>query len=247
MTCVEIRERLGAFLDGEDPAPGEVDAHLRDCPSCSAALEELRAESAALDAALGPVAQRAEAAAERALASLDGGRRAGAPWWSLPLALAAGFLLALTVTRTRPEPVRPAVDPRAAAAAEEARRVASEVERILRTPEVGCDVEGPDRKLRKLGAAGVEPSAAWLAAADPEKDKFSRHVAARVVAELATREQAELLMVLIGDPDEQVRLFANKGLARLSGRTPFDENAIRADRLKARDAWRRVFPAGGSK
>lgn len=249
MTCVEVRERLGAFLDGEDPAPGEVDAHLRGCPSCTAALGELRAELAELDAALAPVAARAEAGAARALAGLPPDHRTGGvPWWALPLAAAAGFLLAMVfVPGGGGEPVRPPVDVAARDAAEKAKRereaVAAEVEKVLRTPEVGCDVEGPDRKLRKLGAACVEPSAAWAAAADPEKDVFGRHVAAKVVAELATREQAGLLLRMMGDTDVQVRLYANRGLARLSGLVECPEEMVRKEGRRAEETWRKVFGA----
>lgn len=246
MTCVEVRERLGAFLDGEDPAPGEVDAHLRGCPSCAAALAELRAELAELDAALAPVAARAEAGAARALAGLPPDHRSGGvPWWGLPLAAAAGFLLAMVfVPGGDRSSMRPPPDTAALEKAQREREaVAAEVEKVLRTPEVGCDVEGPDRKLRKLGAACVEPAAAWVAAADPEKDVFGRHVAAKVVAELATREQAGLLLRMMGDTDVQVRLYANRGLARLSGLVECPEEMVRKEGTRAEEAWRKVFGA----
>ncbi len=247
MTCVEVRERLGAFLDGEDPAPGEIDAHLRGCPSCVAAIEELRGEKAELEAALSPIAMRAEAGAARALAGLPPDRVAGGvPWWGLPLAAAAGFLLAMTFVKGSEAPAsRPPVDRAAQEAAERARQrreaVAAEVEMILRTPEVGCEIEAPDLKLRKLGPACVEPAAVWVAKADPEKDVFGRYVAARVVAELATREQAGLLLEMMGDGDPQVRVIANRGLARLSGLAECPEEMVRKEGVRAEEAWRKVF------
>ncbi len=40
MTCDSVREKIGAYVDGELPADGtaELTAHLRECPSCTAEL-----------------------------------------------------------------------------------------------------------------------------------------------------------------------------------------------------------------
>lgn len=247
MTCVDVRERLGAFLDGEDPAPGEVDAHLRGCPSCAAAIEALRGERADLDAALGPVAARAEAGAARALAGLPPDRVAGGiPWWGLPLAAAAGFLFAMTFTRGgNAPPVRPPADRTAQLAAEKARQereeVAAEVALILRTPEVGCVVESPDQKLRKLGAACVGPAAAWVKQADPEAEKFRRRSAAMAAADMATREHAGLLIEMMDDTDPEVRVYANRGLSRLSGLAGGGDEMARKAAEVVKAAWERAF------
>ncbi|MEK7469115.1 MAG: hypothetical protein AAB074_17210 [Planctomycetota bacterium] len=245
MTCVEICERLDAFADGEDPAPAEVEAHLRGCPTCEAALAERRAEIASLNAALDPVGQRAEAAAARALAGLRAQRSAGVPWWGLPLAAAAGFLIAVAFYRAREErPVAsrlPSVASDAQAAEKRRLEVAAEVDRLLRTPEVGCVVEAVDAKLKKLGAGCVEPAAAWVKKADVEKDVFHRRMAARVVADLAGREQAGLLVEMVGDADAEVRAMAHRGLVRISGAAACSEEQVREDGAKARAAWAKHY------
>ncbi|KAF0245188.1 MAG: hypothetical protein FD180_1841 [Planctomycetota bacterium] len=254
MTCIEIRERLDAFADGEDQASAEVEAHLRGCPSCEAALAELRAGLASLDAALGPVGARAEAAAARALLGMPGDRGVRVPWWGLVVATAAGFLVAMAMFK-RGETVGSgmraggqagepfdslrslSVDGRA----EERAKVAAEVERLLRTPEVGCVVEAADQKLKRLGAGCVEPAAAWVKAADVKKDAFNRRMAARVVADLAGREQAAILLEMVGDADAEVRAMANRGLIRISGVTACTEEQARESGEGARRAWEKYL------
>jgi hypothetical protein len=239
MTCVDVRERLSAWVDGEDPEPAGVEAHLRGCPSCSAAAEELRAEIAALDRVLAPVADRAEAGAGRALAALPpdpAARPAGMPWWSVALAAAAGFLLATVFVKGEPEGVpKPVATPGAARSGEATRR---EVARILDDARVGCFATTPDRELKAMGTACVGPVADWIAKADPERDAAGRRFGVAVVADLATMEHAPRLVELLGDGDAEVRLAADRGLRRLTGRSPVEADACRRGDEGLQELWK---------
>jgi anti-sigma factor RsiW len=88
-------ERLSAWLDGEldSAAAAEVDTWLRDHPEDAARVRLWAADRDALRARLAPVADEPLPEAWRTLVT-DGGRSAAPPRRALPLAWAAGLLLA---------------------------------------------------------------------------------------------------------------------------------------------------------
>lgn len=88
-------ERLSAWLDGEldSAAAAEVDSWLRDHPEDAARVRLWAADRDALRARLEPLADEPIPEAWRTLVA-DGGRAPAAPRRGLPLAWAAGLLLA---------------------------------------------------------------------------------------------------------------------------------------------------------
>lgn len=103
MTCSE--EKLNAYIDGElEYAEREsLEAHVATCGDCRRALDALRAQDADLGAAFAVPRERTREAAER-VPFREPSRR-GFGWVAIPIAAAAGFLIAWLVRR-------PAEDPR---------------------------------------------------------------------------------------------------------------------------------------
>lgn len=238
MTCVDVRERLSAFADGED-APG-VAEHLRGCPSCSAALDELRDDLASLDAALAPAGLRADAGAARALAGLPPDRASATPVWSVPVAAAAGFLIAALFLKGAPPAPQPATkgpDPVVARQEKERQEILAEAERLFGHAEMQCSFEGSDRALRSRGAACVAPLVQWIARTDAKEHPAGRLMAARVVCDVATHDQIPELLGLLGDTEAEVRSLANRGLSRVSGLPPLREDACYAGGESLRSSW----------
>lgn len=123
MSCEMSKERIHALLDGELPPPAalEVEAHVRSCPSCSAAHARLRSLRSALRSAeLTFAPPPALEARVRARLGSAGPRGARVPRpLRVPLALAAALLLGVALGRfalplsregSAPPSVRPVVD-----------------------------------------------------------------------------------------------------------------------------------------
>jgi hypothetical protein len=121
-----VRDRVSAYIDRELPAPERagIEAHLRECPECARALEEMRAVDAlARGHEVEPPAGYFDALPGRVRARLSPPARARVPAWAI--ALAAGLVVAVIAPialRTRPasvpetlDRVRPAAAPPAAA------------------------------------------------------------------------------------------------------------------------------------
>jgi anti-sigma factor RsiW len=115
-SCVRIRKRLGAYLDGElnDRETGAVDTHVATCETCRATVEELRRLAPAMHAVKVPPVPPglADQVMARARARLATPRRPvtrnSLQWWqsvSTPLRFGAcatlllAFLFGLTIGR----------------------------------------------------------------------------------------------------------------------------------------------------
>jgi hypothetical protein len=101
--CSHTREQFGALIDGELTADEQtlVEAHVRVCADCRAALETLESLHGQLTATLQPLRERASAVADRALARWETVPAASPPrpvtaggLGRYLAAAAAGFLLA---------------------------------------------------------------------------------------------------------------------------------------------------------
>jgi hypothetical protein len=187
-----IEDRLSAYLDGELPAPDRaaVEAHLAECPECSAHLAELAAVDSAtralpieapegyFEAFPGKVRQRLEAQKART--------------WSLPhwgWAVAAAALLAVvtplslregSLPRLQPEAETPVAAPQPPVASEPAGEPSGE--EILREKKGRHAQDAPagpppDRPSRPLGREQVAP-AEQVPQATPQRHKEARPAAA---------------------------------------------------------------------
>uniref|UniRef100_A0A7C2NW19 Zf-HC2 domain-containing protein n=1 Tax=Schlesneria paludicola TaxID=360056 RepID=A0A7C2NW19_9PLAN len=119
-TCEQIRERLGALLDGELDAASQtaVEAHLSECSECRAARDALESLDRTLGETLGMTRRHSAAVAERAVERWQAGL-ATAPSRFIPIrsglryfaAAAAGFLLAAVLFGPRPRPQEIVTEP----------------------------------------------------------------------------------------------------------------------------------------
>lgn len=114
--CKELEMQLSAYADGELDAPlaARVSSHLRGCPRCQQALEEIRAiDSAAGCQTLAPVAEEDWAGPwQQIAASLPGAKRVSRfPAWARKAiwsGVAAAAILALLTTVYLVRPKTPA-------------------------------------------------------------------------------------------------------------------------------------------
>jgi ferric-dicitrate binding protein FerR (iron transport regulator) len=118
MNCHETGELLHAWLDGELDASerDRVDAHLAECEACRAAADEAQMQGAALAEALAPMRRAADLLAAKVVAEVRA--EAAAPKRDVLFAthlaaLAAGFLLAVTILRPWQSEPRPLEQPAA--------------------------------------------------------------------------------------------------------------------------------------
>jgi hypothetical protein len=245
-----MQDRIGAWLDGEDPSPSEVARHVEACPTCAALAEEMRSEAAALEAALGKVSARAAAGAERALAGMPPDRaHAGAPWWSVVLASAASFALAWTLARPGEGPaVKPVVEPESDLQAGDSAScgayelgdapIRREVARLLGGGRMSCSDGLAGARLKAMGRACIVPVADWIRASDPKVQRPGRREGAEAIGDIAALADAPLLVDLLVDSDAEVRASAHRGLLRLTGITAVSEADVRLDGVAAQIAWK---------
>ena len=196
MTCDEVRGLLSPYADGELDAPraAEVERHLAECPTCAAALEQLRALSGALgDPALYHRAPPELPGRVRASLSRAGGRRVA--WRPLFAAAAAAVLVAVAVWGAIRGPSAPAADELLA------RDVVASHYRSLMLDKHEVDVESSDQHTVKpwfTGKVDVAPEVKDLSAEGfPLVGGRLDYIDGRRTAALVYRRQKHLINVFV--------------------------------------------------
>lgn len=152
MECLELRERISAWIDGE--ASGEeaarVEAHLASCASCRVSADRMRLLSPALDRVrtAPPATLRRDLFARLEADGLLAPRRKrfGVPlrWAAVPLAAAAGLALFVLSSREAAD-LSPAHRGPAAQVASKEPQVPSSRERAREEPAAPSPEEGASR------------------------------------------------------------------------------------------------------
>jgi hypothetical protein len=110
MDCEQANNFLSARLDGELAAQdaASLDAHLAGCPDCRITAQEFSDQQMMMMRAFSARRDAASAIADAAIMQLNNRRRSPWRWARIPLAAAAGFLLAVLLFHpwAKPPPTR---------------------------------------------------------------------------------------------------------------------------------------------
>lgn len=95
-------------------------------------------------------------------------------------------------------------------------------------------------EIRSLGDHCALPLLRYVESPDLFVEPHQRQDAARILADVATRQHLPGLLALLDDPDPEVRVCAARGVARLTGRFPDEspESFRATDHAERARAWR---------
>jgi hypothetical protein len=225
MDCLRASNLLSVRLDGEiGPDDGTIlDAHLAQCAACRTAADEIERQDAELRRVFVPRRAAAADVATRVVCALSPPALAGRRRvWSIPLAMAAGFLLALVALRpwqAPPVAVQPAIvaqnaaPPKSPGNSEFTHRVNDLLTCGTRF-ETAATYED---EIRACGGDCAKTLARHIQTCR-SAERAERVWAARILSDVAERSCIPDLIALVGDEDGDVCRYAADALTRLTGR-----------------------------